>query len=509
MRATEIPRPAQNDNKPFLEVDPMALRVFNSLTRKLETFEPVHEGQVGIYVCGPTVHNDAHLGHGKTYTNFDTVVRYLRYVGYYVLHVQNITDVGHLLDTGEDRILKGAKRERLNPWVLAEYYTRRFFRDMDALNIVRPDITPRASGHIPEQIELTKTLLEKGHAYEANGSVYFSVRNWSGYGKLTGRKVDELMEGARVDVLPEKRDPADFALWKRAEPQHIMQWPSPWGMGFPGWHIECSAMSAKYLGQPFDIHGGGMENKFPHHECEIAQSEAATGKPFAKYWLHNGMLMIRGEEMHKSLGNFITLEQACTQYSPMAIRFFILGSHYRSPLDVTDESLTSAARGAERLYHTMRRLRAQIDEATPGAAEPGVTAMLKEAEGRFRDAMDDDFNTATALAVLFDLNREVNRMLNESAPISREAWQEVDTLYGRLVGHVLGLVTPETYQAQTAGLTDDLLKLLVDTRAELRTAKQWALADQIRDRLMSLGVVLEDKPGSTAWRLRPPEAAEE
>jgi len=219
--------------------------------------------------------------------------------------------------------------------------------------------------------------------------------------------------------------------------------------------------------------------------------------------------MIRGEEMHKSLGNFITLEQACTQYSPMAIRFFILGSHYRSPLDVTDESLTSAARGAERLYHTMRRLRAQIDEATPGAAEPGVTAMLKEAEGRFRDAMDDDFNTATALAVLFDLNREVNRMLNESAPISREAWQEVDTLYGRLVGHVLGLVTPETYQAQTAGLTDDLLKLLVDTRAELRTAKQWALADQIRDRLMSLGVVLEDKPGSTAWRLRPPEAAEE
>lgn len=483
----------------------MALRVFNSLTRKLEIFEPVHEGRVGMYVCGPTVHNDAHLGHGKTYANFDTVRRYLRYLGYRVLYVQNITDVGHLLDSGEDRILKGAKRESQNPWVLVEYYTRRFWRDMDALNILRPDITPHAACHIPEQIELTKVLLQKGYAYEANGSIYFSVRSWPEYGKLTGRKVDELLEGTRVEVLPEKRDPADFALWKRAEPEHIMQWPSPWGMGFPGWHIECSAMSTKYLGQPFDIHGGGMENKFPHHECEIAQSEAATGKPFAKYWLHNGMLMIRGEEMHKSLGNFITLEQAIRQYSPMTIRFFILGSHYRSPLDVTDEALNGAAKGAERLYGTMRRVRAQLDEAKPGAVDSNAAALVKDAETRFRDAMDDDFNTAGALAVLFDFSREVNRILHEDAAISRESWQEVDGLYGRLAGDVLGLVTAETYQAQTAGLTDGLLQLLVDTRAELRKAKQWGLADRVRDRLAALGVALEDKADGTSWRVRPPE----
>ena len=487
----------------------MALRVFNSLTRKLETFEPVHEGRAGMYVCGPTVHNDAHLGHGKTYVNFDVIRRYLRYLGYRVLYVQNITDVGHLLDTGEDRILKGAKRESQNPWMLVEYYVRRFLRDMDALNVLRPDITPHAACHIPEQIELTKVLLEKGYAYEANGSVYFSVRSWPEYGKLTGRKVDELLEGTRVEVLEEKRDPADFALWKRAEPEHVMQWPSPWGMGFPGWHIECSAMSVKYLGQPFDIHGGGMENKFPHHECEIAQSEAATGKPFAKYWLHNGMLMIRGEEMHKSLGNFITLEQAVQQYSAMAIRFFVLGSHYRSPLDVTDEALNGAAKGVERLYGTMRRVRAQLDEAKSGPAEANVSALVADAEARFRDAMDDDFNTAGGLAALFDFNREANRLLHEGAAVSHESWQEVDALYGRLMGDVLGLITPETYQAQTAGLTDDLLQLLVDTRADLRKAKQWALSDQIRDRLAALGVALEDKADGTSWRVRPPESGEE
>lgn len=487
----------------------MTLRVFNSLTRKLEVFEPIHEGRVGIYVCGPTVHNDAHIGHGKTYVNFDTVVRYLRYLGYDVLHVENITDVGHLLDTGEDRILKGARRERVNPWALAEMYTRRFFRDMDALNVLRPDITPRASGHIPEQIELVKTLLEKGFAYEVNGSVYFSVRNFPGYGKLSGRKLDDLMEGTRIEVLEEKRDPADFALWKRAEPEHIMQWPSPWGQGYPGWHLECSAMSAKYLGQPFDIHGGGMDNKFPHHECEIAQSEAATGKPFAKYWLHNGMLMIRGEEMHRSLGNFLTLEQALQQYSPMAIRFFILSSHYRSPIDVTEEALAAAAKGVERLYNTMRHVRARLDEAEPGPAEPGVEDLVQNAEARFREAMDDDFNTANALAVLFDLNREVNRLLHGDAKIGRDNWELVDKLYGRLAGDVLGLVTAETFQAQTAGLTEDLLTLLVETRAALRQAKQWALADQIRDRLERLGVVLEDTSDGTSWRWRPPTSSEE
>ncbi len=487
----------------------MTLRVYNSLTRKLEIFEPIHEGHVGIYVCGPTVHNDAHIGHGKTYVNFDTIVRYLRYLGYDVLHVENITDVGHLLDTGEDRILKGAKREQVNPWALAEMYTRRFFRDMDALNVLRPDITPRASGHIPEQIELVKTLIEKGFAYEVNGSVYFSVRKFPDYGKLSGRKLDDLMEGTRVEVLEEKRDPADFALWKRAEPEHIMQWSSPWGQGYPGWHVECSAMSAKYLGQPFDIHGGGMDNKFPHHECEIAQSEAATGKPFAKYWLHNGMLMIRGEEMHRSLGNFLTLEQALQQYPPMAIRFFILSSHYRSPIDVTDEALAAAGKGLERLYNTMRHVRARLDESEPGPAQPSVEVLVQSTEARFREAMDDDFNTANALAVLFDLNREVNRLLRGEERMTRDDWELIDRLYGRLAGDVLGLVTAETYQAQTAGLTDDLLTVLVDTRAALRENKEWALADQIRDRLERIGVALEDTSEGTSWRLRPPTSPEE
>jgi cysteinyl-tRNA synthetase len=455
------------------------------------------------------VHNDAHIGHGKTYVNFDTVVRYLRYLGYDVLHVENITDVGHLLDTGEDRILKGAKRERVNPWVLAEMYTRRFFRDMDALNVLRPDITPRASGHIPEQIELVKTLLEKGFAYEVNGSVYFAVRKFPGYGKLSGRKLDDLMEGTRIEVLEEKRDPADFALWKRAEPEHVMQWPSPWGQGYPGWHVECSAMSAKYLGQPFDIHGGGMDNKFPHHECEIAQSEAATGKPFARYWLHNGMLMIRGEEMHRSLGNFLTLEQVLQQHSPMAVRFFILSSHYRSPIDVTEEALVAAGKGVERLYNTMRHVRARLSDSPSGPVEPDVEAVLSDAESQFREAMDDDLNTASGLAVLFDLNREVNRLLRADEELSRDAWEQVDRLYGRLAGDVLGLVTAETFQAQTVGLTEDLLSLLVDTRTALRQAKQWALADEIRDRLESLGVVLEDTPDGTSWRVSPPAAADE
>ena len=341
----------------------MTLKIYNSLTRQKETFVPLHEGRVQMYVCGPTVYNDAHLGHGKTYVNFDTMVRYLRYLGYRVLYVQNITDVGHLLDSGEDRMLKGAAREHMQPMELAEIYTRRYFRDMDRLNVTRPDISPRASGHIPEMIELIQTLLDKGIAYEVNGSVYFDVSKFADYGKLSGRRVEESQAGSRVEVLEEKRNPADFALWKRAEPEHIMRWNSPWGQGFPGWHIECSVMSTKYLGQPFDIHGGGVENKFPHHECEVAQSEAATGESFARYWIHNGMLMIRGEEMHKSLGNFVTLEQAFNRWDPMAIRFFILLSHYRGPLDVTDEALDAAEKGLNRLLGAIRSVRQRLSTA--------------------------------------------------------------------------------------------------------------------------------------------------
>jgi len=479
----------------------MTLKIYNSLTRQKETFVPLHEGRVQMYVCGPTVYNDAHLGHGKTYVNFDTMVRYLRYLGYKVLYVQNITDVGHLLDSGEDRMLKGAAREQVQPMQLAELYTRRYFRDMDRLNVLRPDISPRASGHIPEMIALITALLDKGAAYEVNGSVYFDVAKFPGYGKLSGRRVEELQAGTRIEVLGEKRNPADFALWKRAEPEHIMRWPSPWGEGFPGWHIECSVMSTKYLGQPFDIHGGGVENKFPHHECEIAQSEAATGRSFARYWIHNGMLMIRGEEMHKSLGNFVTLEQATDRWDPLAIRFFILLSHYRGPLDVTDEALDAAQKGLNRLVGAIRSVRQRLTVAPQGLVSAGVQSLLERARQQFEESMDDDFNTPGAVAALFDLTRDVNGLLAGTQPLNAGELQAVDDLYRRLVGDVLGVLPEKLDEEMGTGLATGLVELLVETRKRLREAKQWALADEIRDRLVALGVQLRDGPEGTTWTL--------
>ncbi len=480
----------------------MALRLHNSLTRQKEEFVPVQEGRVGIYVCGPTVYEDAHLGHGKTYVNFDTIVRYLRYLGYKVRYVQNITDVGHLLDSGEDRIMKGVARERIEPMELVEKYTRRYFEDMDALNVQRPDISPRASGHIPEQIELIKALIEKGYAYEANGSAYFDISRWPEYGRLSGRRVEELMEGARVEVNPDKRHPADFALWRRAEPEHIMRWPSPWGWGFPGWHLECSVMSTKYLGQPFDIHGGGLENKFPHHDCEIAQSEAAAGVPFCRYWLHNGMLMIRGEEMHKSLGNFVTLKEACEQYSPLAIRFFILGSHYRSPLDFSETALQAANRGLERLHGAVQAVRERLRSADSGAELTDRAFMVKLAEhkARFLEAMDDDFNTAAAIGVLFDFTKEVNTLLDSGEEISRETLTAIDGLYCELGGDVLGII-PDEIAKGVAGLEEPLIELLIEAREKLREAQKWDLADEVRARLSDLGIALEDRPEGTRWRI--------
>lgn len=478
----------------------MILKVYNSLTRQKEEFVPLHEGQVGMYVCGPTVYEDAHLGHGKTYVNFDTIVRYLRYLGYKVRYVQNITDVGHLLDSGEDRILKGVARERVEPMELVETYTRRYFEDMDTLNVLRPDISPRASGHIPEQIELIKDLIEKGYAYEVNGSVYFDVPKWPEYGKLSGRRVEELMEGARVEVNPDKRHPADFALWRRAEPEHIMRWPSPWGWGFPGWHVECSAMSTKYLGQPFDIHGGGMENKFPHHDCEIAQSEAATGMPFCRYWLHNGMLMIKGEEMHKSLGNFVTLREAFEHYSPLAIRFFILGGHYRSPLDFSETALQAAGKGLERLYGTVQAVRERLSWTESGDLDEAFAARLAEHKGRFLEGMDDDFNTAAAIGALFDLNKEVNTLLDSEEEISRETLVAINDLYRELGGDVLGIIPDEIAKAM-AGLEESLIELLIETRQRLREAKEWDWADEIRARMAELGIALEDRPEGARWRI--------
>jgi cysteinyl-tRNA synthetase len=479
----------------------MALQIYNSLTRQKEQFVPIHQGRVHMYVCGPTVHNDSHLGHGKTYVNFDTIVRYLRYLGYQVLYVQNITDVGHMLDTGEDRILKGSLRERVQPMQLAELYTRRYLRDMDRLNVTRPDIQPRASGHVIEMIEWIKSLLAAGVAYESNGSVYFAVGKFPDYGKLSGRRLTELQSGTRIDVLEEKRDPADFALWKRAAPEHIMRWPSPWGEGFPGWHIECTVMATKYLGQPFDIHGGGVENKFPHHECEIAQAEAATGKPFANYWIHNGMLMIRGEEMHKSLGNFVTLEQAFTRWDPTVIRFFVLLSHYRGPIDFTEDAIEAAAKGLERLTNLWQDLIRRSLVAAEGPVPASVTELVERTRLAFEESMNDDFNTPGAIASLFDMTREVNGLLtNESLNVA--SLLSISGLLQNTIGEVLGIALPQQQMQLDAGLTNGLVDLLIETRTKLRQAKQWSMADDLRNRLADLGVDLRDGTDGTAWQLR-------
>jgi cysteinyl-tRNA synthetase len=482
--------------------DDMALRIYNSLSREKEEFTPIHSGEARVYVCGPTVYDDAHLGHGKTYVNFDVMVRYLRYLDYRVRYVQNITDVGHMLDTGEDRILKGARRENVHPMELAEMYTRRYFRDMDRLNVTRPDISPRATGHVLEMIEQIKALIARGHAYEVNGSVYYSVAHDPDYGKLSGRRPDESLSGTRVEARGEKRDPADFALWKRAEPEHVMRWPSPWGEGFPGWHIECSVMSTKYLGQPFDIHGGGVENKFPHHECEIAQAESATGLPFAHYWVHNGMLMIRGEEMHKSLGNFVTLEQAFTQWSPMAIRFFLLLSHYRGPIDFTLEAVQAAGKGLDRLLSAVRAVRNRMAGAPEGEVSSRVRDLVDGATKAFGDAMDDDFGTPGAVAALFDMTRQANAFLAEGgAPLTQADLALLDGTYTRLAGDVLGVLPDSLDEQADAGLVGALVEVLIETRAALRAQKQWALADQIRDRIEAVGVQLKDGPTGTTWSL--------
>ncbi len=478
----------------------MALVVYNTLTRRKEPFTPLHPGVVGMYVCGPTVYSHSHLGHAKSYISFDVIVRYLRYAGYKVLYVQNITDVGHLTDDadeGEDKLLKQSRIDRVHPMQIAETYTRSYYEDMDALGVLRPDIAPRATGHIIEQIEMIKALLAHGLAYEVNGSVYFDVPKFSGYGKLSGRTIDELTAGVRIEVNPDKRHPADFALWKRAEPGHIMRWPSPWGEGFPGWHIECSAMSTKYLGESFDIHGGGLENQFPHHECEIAQSEGATGKPFVKYWLHNNMVTVDGRKMGKSLGNFITLKDAFLRWRPQVIRFFILQSHYRSTLDFSNDAVEAAAKGLEKLDLAVGNLRRVLRDApAEGTPIPINTTTHREA---FRAAMDDDFNTPQAIAVLFDLTRELNQALARGTQYSQPSLSAVASLYDDLCGAVLGIDTG----AGAAGGRNteaELMDLMIAVRGEARSQKLWTMSDRIRDGLAKIGIVLEDKKEGTSWR---------
>ena len=479
----------------------MTVKIYNVLTREKEEFEPLEEGKVNMYVCGPTVYDYPHIGHAKTYVSFDIVVRHLRYLGYDVLYVQNLTDVGHLLDSGEDRVLRKARQASSTPAQIVEKYTRVYFENMDALNVLRPDISPRASGHVPEQIEMVKTLLEKGYAYEVNGSVYFDVSSFPEYGKLSGRVLEEQEEGTRVAVVEEKGHPADFALWKRAEPEHIMRWNSPWSEGFPGWHVECSAMATKYLGVTFDIHGGGIDNIFPHNECEIAQSEAANDEPFARYWMLVGSLTLDGIKMSKSLGNTLTINEALERWRPEAIRTFILNSHYRSPIDFTEEAINAADKGWQRIWGAVRLVREQSRAAKSGQPNDSVLAMLNEHKAEFVEKMSDDFNAPAALGVLQSLTREVNGLLNEAGPQSRETLNAIDSVYRELGGDVLGIIPEEEERSASAGREEALIRLLVELRAEARADKDWETSDRIRDELQEVGVTLEDRADGTIWKI--------
>ncbi len=483
--------------------------LYNSLTRQKEKFVPLNEGKVGIYVCGPTVYNHSHIGHGKSYVSFDAIVRFLRFVGYKVLYVQNITDVGHLTDNadeGDDKIESQARKDRIDPMQIVETFMRSYFEDMDRLGVVRPDISPRATGHIVEQIGLARKLIDRGYAYEEGGNVYFDVSKFPDYGKLSGKKVEDLVAGARVDVRSDKRSPTDFALWKKAEAGHIMRWPSPWGDGFPGWHLECSTMSMKYLGDSFDIHGGGLDNQFPHHECEIAQSEAATGKPFAKYWLHNNMVTVNGTKMSKSLGNFVTLKDAFSKFDPVTLRFFILQSHYRSPLDYSDSAVEGAGKGLERLKNILHELR-ELGAADAGAGVdfdnlPEEPVNVKKYYGEWLEAMADDFNTPAAIAVLFEMFKSINAAISSGRGIDKSTASLLYGFINAIAGDVLGIIPAEGMNDFKKSVESDLIGLLIQMRADARKDKNFKMADSIRAELQNIGVLLEDKKdGTTTFKV--------
>ena len=479
----------------------MSLKIYNVLNREKEQFVPLQDGRVNMYVCGPTVYDNSHIGHAKTYVGFDVIVRYLRYSGYKVLYVQNITDVGHMLATGEDRILRKAEQMSALPMQVVETYMKGYFDDMDALGVQRPDISPRASGHIPEQIAMVQELIDKGHAYEVDGSVYFDVLSYPEYGKLSGRIVEEQEEGAREAVRSEKKHPADFALWKKAEPEHILRWPSPWGDGFPGWHVECSAMANKYLGPTFDIHGGGIDNIFPHNECEIAQSEAAHDQTFARTWMLTGSLTLDGVKMSKSLGNTLTIKDALARWRPEAIRAFILSSHYSNPIDFSDEAVEAATKGWQRLWGAVTLVREQLRTAVSGPISTQIQELVDKTKAAFIEKMNDDFNAPAALAILQDYTRQVNSLLNEQGPQSQESLAALDGLYRELGGTVLGIVPDEAQQDSDAEREAGLIRLLIDLRAQARANKDWAAGDKIRNQLRELGVVLEDRADGTIWKL--------
>ncbi len=473
------------------------LKIYNTLTKNKEKFVPLNPPFVGMYVCGPTVYDEPHLGHAKSYVSFDVVVRFLRASGYKVRYVQNITDVGHLLgdDEGEDRVQKKARLEKLEPIEIAQKYERIYFKYMDLLNCLRPDISCRATGHIPEMIELVQTLLDKGYAYQTDGNVYFDISEFKEYGKLTGRKVEDLVHGTRVKTAEDKKHSADFALWKKADDKHIMKWNSPWGEGYPGWHLECSVMSMKYIGPTLDIHGGGLDNQFPHHECEIAQSEAATGEQFVRYWMHNNMVTVEGQKMSKSLGNFITIKDLIEKYDPMTVRFFVLQGHYRSPQDFSDEALDAAHKGYQKLLRSIEKVRSLLKKGSN--KEVKLQGQWKEFKGQFFEAMGNDFNTAEAISVLFDLNKYVNDKIADSSLTDNDL-VSADHLYSVLGEDILGL-TFET-EKQGSGKEEEIMNFIIELRNQFRIQKNWKAADQIRDGLQNIGITLEDTKDGTVWR---------
>ncbi|HRE48750.1 MAG TPA: cysteine--tRNA ligase [Aggregatilineales bacterium] len=482
----------------------MALRIFNVLHREKEDFTPITPGRVAMYVCGPTVQDYSHIGHAKTYASFDLVVRYLRYSGYDVLYIQNLTDVGHLLDSGEDRVIKKARQSSALPMQIVETYTRSYFEDMDALGIVRPDISPRASGHIPEQIAMTETLIQKGYAYVAEDGVYFDVGSYPEYGKLSNRKVEEGEAGSRALKGKGKRNPEDFALWILAGEEHILQWESPWGRGYPGWHIECSAMATKYLGATFDIHGGGIDNIFPHNECEIAQSEAANGVPFANYWMLVGSLTKDGQKMSKSIGNVLNIKDALRDFRPEVIRYFIYQSHYSNPIDYSREALNASEKGWERLMSAVRLTREKLrfNESADADAGNGFLSVLADHKVDFNTALDDDFNAPSALAALQNLTGEVNKLLNSGQSVGVNTLSAINAFYTEIGWDVLRIIPPvETSHSADAGRVDGLVRLLIEMRKQARQERQFARADGIRDQLKTLGIALEDRPEGTIYRL--------
>ncbi|MDR3327451.1 MAG: cysteine--tRNA ligase [Prevotellaceae bacterium] len=485
-----------------------SLYVYNTLSRKKEQFIPLNEPNAGLYVCGPTVYGDAHLGHARPAITFDILFRWLKNLGYKVRYVRNITDVGHLehdADDGEDKIAKKARLEQVEPMEIAQYYTIRYQKSMELLNVLPPSIEPHASGHIPEQIDFVKKIVDAGFAYESNGSVYFDVEKYNtkfNYGKLSGRNIEEILENTRnLDGQSEKRKSVDFALWKKAAPEHIMHWNSPWSDGFPGWHLECSAMGTKYLGETFDIHGGGMDLVFPHHECEIAQSSAALGHESVRYWMHNNMITINGQKMGKSLGNFITLDEfftgkhslICQRYSPMTIRFFILQAHYRSTVDFSNEALVASQKGLERLVEAYERLQ-KI------SASDQTSVKISDLRHRCEQAMNDDLNTPVVISHLFDAAKAINTVYDGNGKISEKDLDELKSVFQLYLFDVLGLKT-EQENSKTLDAYKKAIDLLLNMRLDAKRNKNWELSDKIRDELSACGFIIKDTKEGFEWSI--------